>query len=93
MAAKEQLRELSDEEMSDGGSSVDSAEEVDSADGEWEDWQDEEPNPCKCLFCDEVLDSAAAALEHSKNGHGYDLLAVRKERGKVQWNYMETLKD
>jgi hypothetical protein len=48
----------------------------------WDDWQEglvEEP--CKCLFCPELLPSVANALSHCSTTHGFDLREVIKSSG------------
>ncbi|KAI9140204.1 C2H2 type zinc-finger-domain-containing protein [Paraphysoderma sedebokerense] len=51
----------------------------------WSDWNDEmEKEPCQCLFCDEICESAescAAGRGHMVSAHGFDLKAVKDDLG------------
>lgn len=81
MSADKQLVEeagvpelVEDEEVSNGSE----AEEA----KEWDDWQadgeDESAARTKCVACDEILESAEAALAHLKEKHGFDLVSFVK---------------
>ncbi|KAI9030667.1 hypothetical protein CLU79DRAFT_694655 [Phycomyces nitens] len=50
-------------------------------DESWADWEEEESEPTMCLFDEQVLPSPKEALEHMKQAHGFDLTAIRKEKG------------
>ena len=52
-------------------------------DDTWEDWVSDsvEKQPCKSLFDDATLPSAAEALEHDKKEHGFDLNEVFSRLG------------
>lgn len=45
-------------------------------DDTWEDWVEDSKQPCKSLFDDTTLPSAAEVLEHDKKVHGFDLNEV-----------------
>ncbi|GJE92599.1 methyltransferase domain-containing protein [Phanerochaete sordida] len=45
-------------------------------DDTWEDWIEDEKQPCKSLFDETTLPSVAEALEHDKKAHGFDLNEV-----------------
>ncbi|KAJ1929448.1 hypothetical protein IWQ60_001129 [Tieghemiomyces parasiticus] len=51
----------------------------------WDDWLEEDgenafPQTTACLFDDALLDSPAAACDHMRDVHGFDLFAIRRER-------------
>lgn len=47
----------------------------------WDDWQEVVEEPCKCLFCPELLPSVAASLSHCSTTHDFDLRRVIKSSG------------
>ncbi|ORX61873.1 hypothetical protein DM01DRAFT_1331343 [Hesseltinella vesiculosa] len=57
----------------------------DSDDGKkeesWADWEEEVSEPTMCLFDEHVLPHPKDALKHMASAHGFDLNALRKEKG------------
>ena len=56
-------------------------DEDDGVEETWDDWVDDEPRPCKSLFGEDVLPSAADALKHDRSAHGFDLGETCKRLG------------
>lgn len=54
-------------------------------DQEFGDWVSDSADrqPCKSLFGDDVLPSAAEAVAHDKQTHGFDLDALSKKLGMI----------
>eukprot|EP00741_Cyanophora_paradoxa_P006907 tig00001049_g6682.t1 len=52
-----------------------------AAQDDFGDWEEEEEDPTKCLFCEGVLPGAAAALDHCASAHRFDLRAIKRRQG------------
>lgn len=71
---------LPPEELSGDESSASFAPSVDSDDGNWEDWLDDEP-PTRCLFCADIAASPAACVLHMAETHAFDLPGAARRLG------------
>lgn len=78
---RDELPDEMSQDENENESGIDSAEEADSADGEWEDWEDDGGLETVCLFCEEPSGSPGASMEHMKSAHNFDLPGTIKKLG------------
>lgn len=53
------------------------------ADDDWEEVDEDDETPTKCLFCDVVCDNSHSTLKHCIDEHGFNFYTVKHHYGIV----------